>query len=320
MKTFTIDAENNITFHASRKAARDTGAGVFGSEEQFADLIGPNHKRLVEIWNSLPGVKPVAKFTNRKIATERIWKAVQSLGQLAPAAASEPPLDATKPDITSELPGTQRDPEQSETEPQMEGAVTHASVECAAVCVVEPGPNVAEAETAESVATVDIQAAPDAPAEGIYPVAQPDQELAETEPQMEDATPQTSLEAATVCMVESGTNQALAEAAESLATAGVQAPQDAPAEKGAATATKVPKARQATKAPESAGPREASKTAQLVALLQRKNGATLAEIMEKTGWQKHTIRGFMAGAMKKAGYTVESFKSDLGERTYRISQ
>jgi hypothetical protein len=55
-------------------------------------------------------------------------------------------------------------------------------------------------------------------------------------------------------------------------------------------------------------------------MLQRKNGATLAEIMEKMGWQKHTIRGFMAGAMQKAGYTVESFKPEGRERTYRINQ
>ena len=41
-------------------------------------------------------------------------------------------------------------------------------------------------------------------------------------------------------------------------------------------------------------------------MLQRKGGATLVEIMEKMGWQRHTVRGFMAGAMKKAGYTVES--------------
>jgi len=82
--------------------------------------------------------------------------------------------------------------------------------------------------------------------------------------------------------------------------------------------TEAPK--KAAKAPESAGPREGSKTAQVVAMLQRKNGATLAEIMEKMGWQKHTVRGFMAGAMKKAGYTVESFKSEKGERTYRINQ
>src|SRR5260370_6790867 len=79
MKTFTIDTDNNITVHASRKAARETGAGVFASEEQFADLIGPDNKRLVEIWNSLTGVKPVTKFANPKAATQRISKAVQSL-------------------------------------------------------------------------------------------------------------------------------------------------------------------------------------------------------------------------------------------------
>ena len=36
-------------------------------------------------------------------------------------------------------------------------------------------------------------------------------------------------------------------------------------------------------------------------MLQRKKGTTLVEIMDKMGWQKHTVRGFMAGAMKKAG-------------------
>ena len=40
----------------------------------------------------------------------------------------------------------------------MEGPGAHPSVECATVCVAEPGPNVAEAETAESVTTADIQA------------------------------------------------------------------------------------------------------------------------------------------------------------------
>ena len=42
--------------------------------------------------------------------------------------------------------------------------------------------------------------------------------------------------------------------------------------------------------------------------------------MTQMGWQKHTVRGFMAGSMKKAGYTVESFKSQKGDRTYRINQ
>ena len=88
MKTFTIDTDNNITVHSSRKAARDTGAGVFASEQQLAELIGPDNKRLVEIWNSLAGVKPVIKFANRKVATERIWKAIQDLGE-PPAAAPD---------------------------------------------------------------------------------------------------------------------------------------------------------------------------------------------------------------------------------------
>ena len=59
---------------------------MFGTEEQFADLIGPDNMRLVEIWNSLPGVKPVTKFANRKMSTECIWEAVQMLGGTASAA------------------------------------------------------------------------------------------------------------------------------------------------------------------------------------------------------------------------------------------
>ena len=57
-----------------------------------------------------------------------------------------------------------------------------------------------------------------------------------------------------------------------------------------------------------------------VAMLQRKGGATISEIMKAMGWQRHTVRGFMAGAMKKAGHSVESFKLEGGERTYRISK
>ena len=98
------------------------------------------------------------------------------------------------------------------------------------------------------------------------------------------------------------------------------APAKAKATKKATAAKKAPKAKRAAEAQESAGPREGSKTAQVVAMLQRKNGATLAEIMDKMGWQKHTVRGFMAGAMKKAGYAVESFKPEGGERTYRTSK
>jgi len=93
------------------------------------------------------------------------------------------------------------------------------------------------------------------------------------------------------------------------------------ASKKATSAKKSPKGTKAAKPAkaESGAPREGSKTAQVVAMLQRKNGATLSEIMEKMGWQRHTVRGFMAGAMRKAGYEVESFKPEGGERTYRIN-
>ena len=101
MKHFTIDAENNITVHTSRKAARETDAGVFATEEQFSDLIGPDNKRLIEIWNSLPGVKAVTKFTNRKTATGRIWKALQSLGETEASATPET-VAAQTPDVAPE--------------------------------------------------------------------------------------------------------------------------------------------------------------------------------------------------------------------------
>jgi hypothetical protein len=97
------------------------------------------------------------------------------------------------------------------------------------------------------------------------------------------------------------------------------APAKAKPSKKATPAKPAPKAKKTAKQEESAGPREGSKTAQVVAMLQRKNGATLVEIMEKMQWQRHTVRGFMAGAMKKAGYTVESFKPENGERTYRLN-
>ena len=107
------------------------------------------------------------------------------------------------------------------------------------------------------------------------------------------------------------------------AKGGAQAAKGAPA-KGKATrkttpAKSAPKGKKAAKAKDSAGPRDGSKTAQVVAMLQRKNGATLAEIMKTMGWQKHTVRGFVAGSLKKAGCKVESFKPEGGERTYRIN-
>jgi hypothetical protein len=60
-----------------------------------------------------------------------------------------------------------------------------------------------------------------------------------------------------------------------------------------------------------------SKLETLEKLLKRKSGATIAEMTKATGWQQHSVRGALAGAMKKRGHTITSDKAD-GTRRYRI--
>ena len=215
MATFLIDAENNISALGSQQA--DFEGEIFASQQELADLATKwPASRLIEVWNGIPGLTPVKKFTDGKSAVSRIWKAIQNL----------------------------------------DGGAT------------------------EDVTTAAEQA----------------QDLGET------AKPKEERKAKGGAQVAKG------------------APAKAKASKKATAPKKAPQGEKAAKAQETGAPREGSKTAQVVAMLQRKNGATLAEIMEKMGWQKHTVRGFMAGAMKKAGYTVESFKPEGGERTYFISK
>ena len=65
--------------------------------------------------------------------------------------------------------------------------------------------------------------------------------------------------------------------------------------------------------------REGTKQALMIDLLRRPKGATLAEIVEATGWQSHTVRGAMAGALKKKlGLTITSEKGDARGRIYKI--
>ena len=66
--------------------------------------------------------------------------------------------------------------------------------------------------------------------------------------------------------------------------------------------------------------RDNSKQAQVIAMLKRPEGATIAQICEATGWQQHTVRGTFAGAFKKKlGLDIKSTKDAGGERVYRIA-
>jgi hypothetical protein len=196
MNTFTIDANNNITAFASlddARTAKINNAEYFGSSQELAKLVGSwPRTRPVEIWNSFAGIapfatlKPVTKFTNRKVAVERIWTAIQVLlASVAKPAAHVAPVRGKR---KKDAPKSKR---------------RHT-----------------------------------APAAAKDPV-----------------------------------NQA----------------------------------------------REGSKKSEVIDLMRRSQGATLAEIMELTGWQAHTVRGFVSGTLiKKLSLNVESFRSTEKERTYRV--
>ena len=63
-----------------------------------------------------------------------------------------------------------------------------------------------------------------------------------------------------------------------------------------------------------------NKKAEVIALMKRAKGATLAEIVEATGWQAHTVRGFVSILGSKGGEKIESSKNAAGERAYKIAK
>ena len=87
--TFAIDIDNNIGVLDSPQEIeeRQEGTETFSSSQELDALAGKwPSSRLVEIWNSLPGVEQVERFTSRQVAAARIWKAIQ---QLQPNAGAQ---------------------------------------------------------------------------------------------------------------------------------------------------------------------------------------------------------------------------------------
>jgi hypothetical protein len=174
MTILTIDSENNIAAHSSASEITDKACEQFTSEKELAQLaaVWPG-SCLVDIWNRIPGLTPVKRFTNRAVATARIWRAVQSLA-----------LGEHRGDV-------------------------------------------------------------------------------------------------------------------------------APARRQAA--------RKPTRQQHPHTGRKNTKQAQVVSLLKRSGGVTLHHLMRATGWQAHSVRGFISGALgKRLGFKIDSFKNSRGERAYRI--
>ena len=102
MATFTVDPDNNITACAGVPAAAEN-LQAFSSAEQLAKLTAEwPASRLVETWNSFAGVapfddlKPVKKFTSRKVAVTRIWEAVQCPSADAAPQATPVPTETRR--------------------------------------------------------------------------------------------------------------------------------------------------------------------------------------------------------------------------------
>jgi Protein of unknown function (DUF3489) len=77
-----------------------------------------------------------------------------------------------------------------------------------------------------------------------------------------------------------------------------------------ATTTKAPRAKKAKPAAEQKTPREGSKMAKVISMIQRKGGSTLEQIMKETGWLAHTTRGFMSTLTAKTGVAFTSTRRE----------
>src|SRR5260370_22135211 len=79
MTIFTIDSENNIAAHGSASEITDKGCEQFSSEKELAQLAAAwPGTRLVSVFNGIPCLTPVKRFSSRHLATARIWNAAHT--------------------------------------------------------------------------------------------------------------------------------------------------------------------------------------------------------------------------------------------------
>jgi Protein of unknown function (DUF3489) len=80
MKTFYMHANKVVVSQSRGRVKLPEGSEKFGTERELAKLAAKwPASRFHEIWNALPGTRPVSKFTDRKTAVHRIWNEIQKL-------------------------------------------------------------------------------------------------------------------------------------------------------------------------------------------------------------------------------------------------
>ena len=81
MKTFIINSENKVTAGAEREQSA-TRAARFSTIDELTEMTHAwPMARLVAVWNGLPGVTALSRFTDRNTAVARIWKTLQNAAE-----------------------------------------------------------------------------------------------------------------------------------------------------------------------------------------------------------------------------------------------
>jgi Protein of unknown function (DUF3489) len=78
-------------------------------------------------------------------------------------------------------------------------------------------------------------------------------------------------------------------------------------------------AQQAAAVPKNTKAEPASKQSRVIAMLRSPTGTTIAAMMKTTGWQQHSVRGFLAGVVRKRLKLKLSSKKVDGNRVYQIA-